>query len=140
VLNIHATLVSYKNKGILLMGPSGSGKSDLALRLITDYGAKLVADDRVDLFVKNNRLCGCSPKNICKKLEIRGLGIANFPAKKDVFIDICVELCLNRKDIERLPEAQYADFLGFSVEKIKLYPFDCSTICKLIAKISGIIS
>jgi len=140
VLNIHATLVSYRNKGILLIGPSSSGKSDLALRLITDYNAKLVADDRVDLFVKDNKLYGCSPKNIYKKLEIRGLGIAEFSAKKEVSVNLCVELCLNRKDIERLPDVQYIDFLGVSVEKIKLYPFDCSTTCKLIAKISGIIS
>lgn len=138
--NIHATLISYKNKGILFTGPSGAGKSDLALRMITDYKAKLVADDRVDLFVENNQLYGCSPKSIHKKLEIRGLGIANLPAAKNAQIILCVELCSNREDVERLPDKQYIDFLGVSVEKIKLYPFDCSTTCKLIAKISGIIS
>ena len=138
--NIHATLISYKNKGILFTGPSGAGKSDLALRMITGYKATLVADDRVDLFVKDNQLYGCSPKSIYKKLEIRGLGIANLPAKRNAKIVLCVELCLNREDFERLPDKQYTDFLGISVEKIKLYPFDCSTTCKLIAKISGIIS
>lgn len=138
--NIHATLINYKNKGILLIGSSGSGKSDLALRLIIDYKAKLVADDRVDLFIKNNKLYGCSPKNIYKKMEIRELGIAEFPAKKETPINLCVELCLNREDFERLPNKQYVDFLGYSIEKIKLYPFDCSTTCKIIAKISSIIS
>lgn len=138
--NIHATLVSYKNKGILLIGPSGSGKSDLALRLITDYKAKLVADDQVDLFIKDNQLYGRCPKSIYKKMEIRGLGIAEFSAKKEVQISLCAELCLNREEIERLPSMQYIEFFGVSIEKIKLYPFDCSTTCKLIAKISGIIS
>ena len=49
MINIHATLVKLKNKGILIIGKSGSGKSDLALRLIMDKKAKLVADDRVDI-------------------------------------------------------------------------------------------
>ena len=49
MLNIHASLVALDNKGILLLGKSGCGKSDLALRLIMEKGAKLVADDRVDL-------------------------------------------------------------------------------------------
>ena len=55
---IHATLVSLQNKGILLKGKSGSGKSDLALRLIENKGAILVADDMVELNIDNNRLIG----------------------------------------------------------------------------------
>ena len=47
--NIHATLVNFNGVGILLKGKSGSGKSDLALRMIIEKGAKLVADDRVIL-------------------------------------------------------------------------------------------
>ena len=45
---IHATCIALDGRGVLLRGPSGSGKSDMALRLI-DAGAELVADDRVDL-------------------------------------------------------------------------------------------
>ena len=140
MINVHATLVSYRNKGILLIGPSGSGKSDLALRMITDYSAKLVADDRVNLYVRNNSLYGSAPKEIFNKIEIRNVGIANVAAQKHSKVSLCVELCLNRKEIDRLPYPEYIDFLGISVEKIRLYPFDCSTICKIIAKISGIIS
>lgn len=54
-INIHATLVSLNGKGILLTGKSGSGKSDLALRMIMEYQAQLVADDRVDLVLKNGK-------------------------------------------------------------------------------------
>ena len=68
--NIHATLVSFQNKGILLRGKSGSGKSDLALRLITMHGATLVADDRVNLCVQKNKLLGSVPHEIQGKLEI----------------------------------------------------------------------
>ena len=55
-INIHATLVSLNGKGILLTGKSGSGKSDLALRMIMEYQAQLVADDRVDLVLKNGKV------------------------------------------------------------------------------------
>ena len=58
MINIHATLISYKNKGILLTGKSGSGKSDLALRMIINNKAKLVADDRVILENIGNKLIG----------------------------------------------------------------------------------
>ena len=47
--NIHATCISYRDNGILLIGPSGSGKSDLALRMMMNKGAQLVADDRTDV-------------------------------------------------------------------------------------------
>ena len=53
-VNIHAGCVMLGRKGVLLLGPSGAGKSELALRLIDD-GARLVADDRTDLFVRRAR-------------------------------------------------------------------------------------
>lgn len=139
MLNVHATLVSFKNKGILFIGKSGIGKSDLALRMIMEKGATLVADDRVNIENIEGNLFGSAPKEIYGKIEIRNVGIAHLKAKKKEKIYLCVELCDDRKKLERLPEEEYADFLGVSVTKIKLYPFDCSTICKIIAKISGII-
>ena len=51
---VHATCIEVDGMGVLLRGPSGSGKSDLALRLI-DGGARLVADDRTDLAVEDGR-------------------------------------------------------------------------------------
>ena len=138
--NIHATLISFNNAGVLFIGKSGSGKSDLALRMIMEKGAVLVADDRVDLSVINNNLYGSAPKELYGKMEIRGLGITNFTAKKREKIVLCVELVENREEVERMPDPENITFLGVSITKIKLYPFDCSTICKIIAKISSIIS
>jgi serine kinase of HPr protein (carbohydrate metabolism regulator) len=140
VNNIHATLISFNNAGVLFIGKSGSGKSDLALRMIMEKGAVLVADDRVDLSVINNNLYGSAPKELYGKMEIRGLGITNFTAKKREKIVLCVELAENREEVERMPVPENITFLGVSITKIKLYPFDCSTICKIIAKISSIIS
>lgn len=138
--NIHATLVNYNDKGILLIGKSGLGKSDLALRLIFEKGAKLVADDIVNLSQVNNILYGEAPDNIAGKIEVRGLGICELEYIKKSKIDLCVELCSSRDEVERLPQDEFINFLGISVTKIKIYPFDCSTICKIIIKTDSIIS
>ena len=41
MINIYATLVNIGDKGVLIRGKSGSGKSDLALRLIYEKNAKI---------------------------------------------------------------------------------------------------
>ena len=138
--NIHATLVSFQNKGILLRGKSGSGKSDLALRLISMHGATLVADDRVDLCVQNNTLFGSAPQEIAGKMEIRGVGIAELPFLPLSEISLCVDLVDNLNDVNRLPFPEKIELLGLAIDRLFIYPFESSATCKIIAKISGIIS
>ncbi|MHA1114324.1 MAG: HPr kinase/phosphorylase, partial [Alphaproteobacteria bacterium] len=75
---VHATCVSLWGAGILLRGPSGSGKSDLALRLI-DGGAVLVADDQVSLELRDGGLFASPPAATAGKLEVRGVGIVTVP-------------------------------------------------------------
>jgi hypothetical protein len=89
--NIHASCVAIGGRGVLLLGPSGSGKSDLALRLI-DQGAELVADDRTILFAKNGALYAKAPASIEGLLEIRGLGIVEMPVRTSVKIALAVRL------------------------------------------------
>jgi hypothetical protein len=89
--NIHASCVAIGTQGVLLVGDSGTGKSDLALRLI-DAGARLVADDRTILFVAKGALHARSPESIKGLLEIRGLGIVAFPARSFVKIALVVRL------------------------------------------------
>ena len=138
MINIHATLVDFEGKGILITGKSGYGKSDLALRMIMDNKAKLVADDRVNLEVIDNKVVGWAPIELYKKLEIRNIGIALIDdTKEQSNICLCVELCKNRDELERMPCFESIDILGISIPKINLYAFDCSTICKIIQKISG---
>ena len=78
MLLAHATTVLVDGTGVLLRGPSGSGKSDLALRLI-DGGARLVADDQTALAVENGVLVAHPPRSIAGRLEVRGLGIVTVP-------------------------------------------------------------
>ena len=89
--NIHASCVAINGHGVLLLGKSGAGKSELALRLI-DEGAKLVADDRTDLFVRNGALMARAPATIAGLLEIRGLGIIACPFAKNAKLALVVEL------------------------------------------------
>lgn len=136
--NIHASLVCYKGSGILITGKSGSGKSDLALRFILEHGAGLVADDRVNLELQDGRLYGSAPAVLTGKFEIRNIGIVRFPVISRAEIKLCVELCATPDEPERMPNPESIDFLGVSVTKIKLYPFECSTLCKIIAKLRAI--
>src|SRR3546814_17916312 len=74
IVNIHASCVAAGNGGVLILGNSGQGKSDLALRLI-DRGARLVADDRCDIWFERGRLWCRPPENLPGKLAVRGIGI-----------------------------------------------------------------
>lgn len=101
--NIHASCVAIGGKGVLLLGASGAGKSDLALRLI-DSGAKLVADDRTLLFVKNGALHAKAPPSIKGLLEIRGVGIVKLPVRASVKLALAVHL---GGEGARLPSLQF---------------------------------
>ena len=102
-VNIHASCVAINGKGVLILGESGSGKSDLALRLIDD-GARLVADDRTELTVERGRLCARAPKSIAGLIEVRGLGIVAQPFADKAYIALAVRL---ESAPQRLPEPAF---------------------------------
>lgn len=116
--NVHASCVAVGNKGVLLLGDSGAGKSDLALRLI-DEGARLVADDRTDLWTENGRLLARAPTNLAGLIEVRGLGIARLAHRKQVRIALAVRL---GHAGARLPEAQFYTFTG--ADPVRLMTMD----------------
>src|SRR5260221_4447713 len=99
-IQIHASCIETAGIGVLLRGPSGSGKSDLALRLI-DAGARLVADDRTDLTVDGGRLVASAPATIAGKLEIRGIGIVTMANVARSPVGLAVDLVAT-VDVERL--------------------------------------
>jgi len=101
--NIHASCVAIGGRGVLLLGKSGSGKSDLALRLI-DGGAVLVADDRTLLSVEKGMLVARPPSSIKGMLEIRGLGIVACPARSKIRIALAVRL---GREGARLPSERF---------------------------------
>ena len=74
--SVHATLMNVYGKGVLIMGDSGMGKSELALELVK-RGHVLVADDRVITSRIHNQIKGKSPEILEGVLEVRGIGIIN---------------------------------------------------------------
>lgn len=139
MINIHATTISYKNKGIMIIGESSCGKSDLALRMIMQKGAKLVADDRTEIEIKKGKIYAYCPENIKNMIEVRGVGIVPMKAKKSAVIRLVVELVDDIKKIERMPQKETFFFVDAAVEKFKLYPFEASAIDKLVIKIESLL-
>ncbi len=97
---LHASTVARGGRAVLLSGPSGSGKSDLALRML-DRGFVLVSDDQTIVRKAGSQLLASAPATIKGKLEIRGIGIVEMDTMDDVPVALVVELT---SDIERLPD------------------------------------
>jgi serine kinase of HPr protein (carbohydrate metabolism regulator) len=98
--NLHATCVASNARAVLIVGPSGSGKSDLALRML-DRGFSLVSDDRTVVRKEGEKLIASAPVTIRGKLEIRGIGIVDMESTDDVPVALVVELTA---DMQRMPD------------------------------------
>jgi HPr kinase/phosphorylase len=129
MIQVHGTCVELAGLGVLLRGPSGSGKSDLALRLI-DRGARLVADDRVDLRASAGALAASAPEPIAGRMEVRGIGILAVPTVAQARLGLVVDL-VEGGTVERLPEAGSWMVLGISVPVVRLAPFEASAAAKV---------
>lgn len=122
---LHATAVAIGPRALLLTGPSGSGKSDLALRLI-DRGALLIGDDAVML--DGGALSG--PKRLRGQIEVRGVGIVHVPcAAGTTALALHVDL-VPREAVPRLPDMQTSTF---AVPHLRLHAFDHSAPLKVEA-------
>jgi serine kinase of HPr protein (carbohydrate metabolism regulator) len=97
---LHASTVSLNGRAVLISGPSGSGKSDLALRLL-DRGFILVSDDQTIVRKDGSRLVASAPPTIAGKLEVRGVGIVDVERIDNVPLALIVELT---GEIHRLPD------------------------------------
>lgn len=126
---IHATCVVIKGQGMLLRGKPGSGKSDLALRLI-DEGAGLVADDYTELAAKDGRLYATAPAAIQGLLEVRGVGVVQIGCVPRVHIAALFDL-VALSDIERLPEPMRETLCGVDIPRYCLHGFDASATAKV---------
>src|SRR5688500_11814404 len=98
--NLHASCAASDGRAVLIGGPSGRGKSDLALRL-GDVGCGLVSDDGTVVRKDGARLVASAPETIKGKLEVRGVGIVEVPNVQDVPLALVVEL---GSDVQRMPD------------------------------------
>ena len=125
---MHATAVAINGAGVLLLGPSGSGKSDLALRLI-DRGAVLISDDGVLVDAGTQAPILRTAPNIAGMIEMRGVGIVDMPFADEVPLHLVVTLAV---DAIRLPSAdQSMEIAGSQVCFIALSAFEASAPLKV---------
>ena len=86
-MQIHGSCAARDDHGVLLLGPSGVGKSDLLLRLL-DHGFALVADDQVCI----EDGLAWAPAALAGLMEVRGLGIMRWPFVKQTRLALAVQL------------------------------------------------
>lgn len=126
--SIHATTVAIDSRAVLITGPSGSGKSDLALRLL-DRGFILVSDDQTLVRREGDRLLASPPLQIAGKLEVRGIGIVEMETVSDIPVALLVELT---SDIPRLPDdSRELSILGICVPLVTIDAMTASAPSKV---------
>ena len=119
----------------MISGPSGSGKSDLALRLL-DRGFRLVSDDQTIVRRDGGRLLASPPPTIAGKLEIRGIGIVEMEHDADVPVALVVELA---SDIQRLPDdSRERPILGIGVPIVSIDAMTASAPAKVAFALDAI--
>ena len=135
---IHGTCVALGPHAALIRGPSGSGKSDLALRflaLAAEPGLEplLVADDQVWIERDNDgSLAASAPPTLAGKIEVRGLGIVEVPHRGAARLALAVDLVLPQ-EVPRMPPDPLDRIIlaGVTLPVVTLAPFELSAALKL---------
>ncbi|MAJ67820.1 MAG: hypothetical protein CMM89_06605 [Rickettsiales bacterium] len=135
IKRLHATSVAIEDNGVAIFGDPGSGKSDLALRLI-DSGATLISDD-ITVFSKlekNINLFGI--ENTKGLLEVREVGIITVPYVEGIKLKLVVRL--TDKVIERIPKKNQINLLGLKFPKLEINGKNSSSVAKVKVKLNEI--
>lgn len=117
---VHASAVAFGPEGaILIEGPSGSGKSWLAMMLI-DQGADLVADDRTVLMAQGGAIYARAPRPIAGLIEVRGMGLLRLAARRLARVRLVVDLSAtaDADRTPRLPQAAECHRLGCRLDRL----------------------
>lgn len=125
---LHASTVAIGGQAVMITGFSGSGKSDLALRLI-DRGASLVSDDYTIVTREDGRLSASAPPTIKGKIEVRGLGIIDMPNVENVPVALIVDLNATAPRLPDRPDTRVV--AGVEIEVIAVSPFHASAPIKV---------
>ena len=137
---VHAGLLALWSgggwRGVLVEGPSGSGKSDVAIRCL-DQGFRLVADDRVLLWVSEGRLFGRAPDALSGLVEVRGIDVLIEPALR--FAEVILEVGAGAPD--RVAADTFVERLGVVLPRLDLPLTEPSAPAKLrraVARFDGV--
>ncbi len=127
---VHGGLIARRQqglwRGVLIQGASGVGKSDLALRAL-DLGFRLVADDRVLLWVAQGRLFGRAPEVLSGLMEVRGQGLVAIEPVR--FCEVVLAVTLGTPD--RMPDPATLNVMGVALPRVLVDPFEISAPAKL---------
>lgn len=146
-LMMHASCVALGDAGILIVGPPGSGKSDLVLQLIDRPGfgtgdelihGQLVADDQTIIERRGDDLIASSPKPIAGLLEIRGQGIIRVDHRSEVRLALLVDVA-RAEEVERLPEkeARISRIAGVALPRIRIDPGKTTAAARIRAALTA---
>lgn len=134
---LHASAVAIDGCGVMLSGPSGSGKSDLTLRLIAD-GAVLIADDQVAVRAHDGIALLNAPAALRGRLHVHGLGVLHFPHADNIPLRLWVEAS---EQVEPLPNLrQFRAVAGVRVPLLPLRLTDASTPVKIALAIRRLVT
>lgn len=134
----HGTAIAQGDAAALLVGPSGSGKSDLALRCLAlppgpfcPEPFRLVSDDQTVLSPHEGRIRISPPATIAGRIEVRGLGIVEIAAQPEAELALIVHLVAG--PVERMPSAAASRewVCGREIARLELDPFEASAPIKL---------
>lgn len=140
---LHATAISLGDRAALLRGPSGSGKSDLALRCLAcapnaliSGSARLISDDQVIVTRRGGTLIASAPATLFGKMEVRGIGIVPVASHQDANVVMCVDLVVANL-IERMPDPwPMTSILGISVPILQVDAWAHATPIKILLALS----
>src|SRR5262249_36980093 len=124
---VHASCIALGERAILLTGPSGSGKSDLALRLL-DRGAILVSDDYTVLTARGDALIATAPATIAGRIEVRGVGLVEIGHESGFPVSLIVDLAAAP---ERMPIGASRTIAGVAIPVVAISPFEASAPIKV---------
>lgn len=128
---LHASCVAVGRRGVVILGPSGSGKSGLALSLMA-LGAVLVADDRTDLCLRDGAVVARCPAPLRGMIEARGVGLLNAPTLDEAEVVLVIDLATPETD--RLPPRRSISLLGVACDLVLGSPlahFPAAVLCYL---------
>ena len=125
---LHASCVAIAGRAVLIQGLSGSGKSDLALRLI-DRGGVLVCDDYTVVQRLGEKLIASAPANIAGLIEVRGLGLVTMPFQNEVPVALIVNIS---DSVTRMPDDRDTQTIaGVVLPRGQIMPLEASAPIKV---------
>ncbi len=114
---IHGTSVNWHGQGVLIIGPSGSGKSGLALGLMA-HGAGLICDDQTRLIQSDGAIFLHPAPNLLGMIEARGTGILNAEASDPAPLTLVIDM--GTPETDRLPPQRTTKILGHPITLLRV--------------------